>query len=366
MSMFSVPTEESFPAHMDTESSQAVFRTRAVASAGLICVALYGIGLVQHPLLLTGIAVYFVASLLWQQWTQSDEVGPEWRQWAALVFDQVAIGVLFALGGRDCLLFLWSGPLASIGHGVRFGRRRGMISAFLGGACMTLAALLSPEWRDSPELAAGLILMSVLTPVYVVQLVNYVKRARDHAEARAQEYERQSRLDLLTGLLNRRGLINVMRSLRDEDPTQALALAFVDLDGFKAVNDELGHAVGDQVLKQVAQRLRSAVSDEHPVIRMGGDEFAVLITHDMDDNALDSLGTVLCRTVRSVHPPERPDLRVHASIGIWRFRADEDFNRVLRSADALMYESKRKGRDGFELGGAEGLNPTPDVLEQAA
>ncbi len=341
------------PLHLDTERGQAVFRTRSVAVAALMCVTLYAAGVVTRSPFVLGVLAYLGIALGWQCWVKRAPVAPAGRHHAALGLDQLVIALLVWLGGLECVIFLWSGPLASIGHGVRFGQRAGVLSASVGGLAMAVATLASPEWRAMPYLASGIVLMAVVMPIYVVLLVRYISQARDGAEARALELERQSRLDPLTGLLNRFGLHAVMNELHLHDPQHPVALAFVDLDGFKAVNDELGHAAGDLVLCEVADRMRAAVGTEGHVIRLGGDEFAVLHTGPQDRFTLERLGERLCQAVRRVHPRQRPDLQVQASIGICSGKASDPLDALLRQADALMYQSKRRGPDGYLWGSAD-------------
>lgn len=338
---------------LDTEQGQAVFRTRAVAMAASMCLAAFALGWVTRGPFVCGAFAYLLLAMGWQRWVERQPDGSRERRFAALAMDQTMIALLVWLGGPDCLLFLWTGPLASIGHGVRFGEKAGHASAALGGSALALAMLTSAEWRAQPILATGIVLMAVIMPIYVVLLASRLAHARDGAEARAHELERQTRIDPLTGLLNRSGLQAVLQDWRRHDPDRPLALAFVDLDGFKAVNDELGHAEGDLVLCQVADRLRRAVGPSDHVIRLGGDEFAVVHSGDLLPHTLDSLGQRLCQAVRRAHPRQRADLQVRASVGIWSGHASEDLHTMLMRADELMYQSKRRGPDGFVRGGLD-------------
>lgn len=350
MTLQSPGRQPTSPLRLDTERGQAVFRTRSVAVATLMCIGLYGLGFVTRGPFVVGVLAYLGAAIGWQMWVEHAPVAPRGRHEAALGLDQLMIALLVWLGGLECVIFLWSAPLASIGHGVRFGQRAGFFSAGLGGVAMAVATLTSPDWRAMPHLAAGVVLMAVVMPIYVVLLVRYLSRARDGAEARALELERRTRIDPLTGLLNRCGLQAVLDELRIHDPRHPIAVAFMDLDGFKAVNDELGHAAGDRVLCEVADHLRAVVGPDDHVIRLGGDEFAILHTGAQDPLTLDDLGEVLCRAVRRAHPRQRPDLQVHASVGICSGLAEDPLSALLQQADALMYQSKRRGPDGFVRG----------------
>lgn len=167
-----------------------------------------------------------------------------------------------------------------------------------------------------------------------------------------QELEHRALHDELTGLANRKlleerleaGLSAAARSGRP------LSLVFVDLDGFKTINDELGHRVGDEVLAQVATRLRSVARAGDPVARYGGDEFVVVC-----ENADSEAGAIIAERFRQeIRKPlggVSPRYAVAASIGVATWHAVDatsatpDADAMLRAADEAMYESKRNGRD---------------------
>ena len=156
--------------------------------------------------------------------------------------------------------------------------------------------------------------------------------------------------DALTGLPNRSLLSERLAhamTRRKRHPGE-LALAVIDLDGFKAINDTYGHQVGDALLVLVAERLLSAVREEDTVARLGGDEFVVLYEQlpleDVDDVA-DALKGRLLDALRGSHTVQGLDLPVSASVGFVRSAPDELGFELLGRADAEMYAQKA-GRDG--------------------
>ena len=123
-----------------------------------------------------------------------------------------------------------------------------------------------------------------------------------------------------------------------------LALMFLDLDGFKAINDSMGHAVGDQVLTEVAQRLRSCSGEAAFVARLGGDEFVVLLDDVRDQDQVDDLRLSIMRSVTAPYVVAGESLRVSASIGIALYPKDaEDKDILLRHVDLAMYAAKAEG-----------------------
>ncbi len=161
--------------------------------------------------------------------------------------------------------------------------------------------------------------------------------------------------DSLTGLPNRiffrERLAAALAQARRHE--RRLALLMMDLDGFKQVNDTLGHAAGDQLLAQVGQRLSSLVRQEDLVARMGGDEFVVLLTEIRE---AEDAGLVARRIVESLKRPFSLDgevVRVGVSIGIALFPEEgQDADTLLRHADMAMYQVKESRSGGYRLYGS--------------
>ncbi|MBN8480220.1 MAG: EAL domain-containing protein [Xanthomonadales bacterium] len=172
---------------------------------------------------------------------------------------------------------------------------------------------------------------------------------RERVEARLMH---QALHDVLTGLPNRALLLDRLDSAlaryRD-DPSQSFAVLFLDLDRFKVVNDSVGHLVGDELLKQVAQRLASA-SGADLVARLGGDEFAVLIENLPDTSRATAVAEKLLATL--IEPVRVGDKEMFTSASIGIAHADAHYTRaeeLLRDADAAMYRAKAHGRQRHEV-----------------
>ncbi len=137
---------------------------------------------------------------------------------------------------------------------------------------------------------------------------------------------------------------------RAEREGQSLAVLFMDLDRFKHINDSLGHAVGDQLLQEVASRLRQALRKEDTVARMGGDEFIILVEHLHGEQDAAQLAGKLLQTLASPYMIGGHELYITTSIGISLYPHDGiSAEALVSNADAAMYRAKHEGRDTYQF-----------------
>ncbi|MEA2791070.1 MAG: hypothetical protein QOG73_3476 [Acetobacteraceae bacterium] len=173
-------------------------------------------------------------------------------------------------------------------------------------------------------------------------------------EAVQQEMAHQARTDPLTGLLNRRAFMEEIRRhiARLDREAETGTLMYVDLDGFKVVNDRLGHATGDKVLVHLADMLRKLVRPSDLIARLGGDEFAIWLS-GADHMTAAERADHLCRNAKIELPALMPEAVAHlgVSIGIARRRpgSKEPLEDLTRRADMAMYEVKRGGRGHWRV-----------------
>jgi diguanylate cyclase (GGDEF)-like protein/PAS domain S-box-containing protein len=169
------------------------------------------------------------------------------------------------------------------------------------------------------------------------------------------QIERQANYDALTGLANR-SMLNARLHHAIEEARRdggQIAVAFIDLDQFKFINDTFGHELGDRLLQTMADRLRASVRGADLVARQGGDEFVLLLT----GYRAGDLAGLIQRVHAAVAQPWKAggrEFHVSSSIGVSVYPADGDSADVLlRNADAAMYKAKENGRNGFQFFTAE-------------
>lgn len=168
---------------------------------------------------------------------------------------------------------------------------------------------------------------------------------RKDAEITIQKLAHQ---DPVTGLPNRTLLYDRLQLAihRAERDDQGVAILFLDLDRFKTINDTLGHAVGDALLRQVGNRLLGCVRLSDTVARLGGDEFVVLISSLESDHALGSVVMKILEQLSEPYRVENNDVYTTASIGIALYPRDgDDAEGLLKNADMAMYQAKEAGRN---------------------
>jgi diguanylate cyclase (GGDEF)-like protein/PAS domain S-box-containing protein len=186
------------------------------------------------------------------------------------------------------------------------------------------------------------------------RISHYVGVLSDITEARnyREQLEHQANHDTLTSLPNR----SLLRDRLDQAIAHAnrqrklLAVAFIDLDNFKVINDSLGHSAGDHLLKVTAERLRACLREDDTVARHGGDEFVLLLN---DQGSREAVARAVSRVIERLAQPltvEGQEVTNTCSIGVTLYPDDgDDAGVLLRNADAAMYRAKAQGKNSFQF-----------------
>jgi diguanylate cyclase (GGDEF)-like protein/PAS domain S-box-containing protein len=201
----------------------------------------------------------------------------------------------------------------------------------------TASLVIFRPWRHRPlvgHLAAARRLRSTLALAFLAQ------RARDRLTSAA-------RTDALTGLDNRSVAFDCLEAEVANGPTGVL---YVDLDGFKAINDSNGHGVGDVLLAEVARVLRGAIGDGEVVARIGGDEFLVVVPDDPSVEQLTALADDIVKSLCQPMVANGLPVEIGATVGVARFPDHgHDPDAVVEAADRALYRAKRAGGRGWAV-----------------
>jgi diguanylate cyclase (GGDEF)-like protein len=258
----------------------------------------------------------------------------------ALWVDIVCVSVCVANDPYDIPPSLLAFIVVVLGNGMRYGMRffaEALWGSLAGGALAMAVRYIHLQNVLSPG-TVFLSLFGAIIVVYAYILMGRVERARRRSED-------VSRTDALTGLLNRRGLFEAGdRLLRGKRDGRALVVMFADLDNFKAVNDAHGHAVGDRVLREIAELVKSSVRPEDLVARYGGDEFVLLLPDTTLDEA-DGVANRVQTLVRGWSQERSYGCGVSVGLGAVP-EAERDLLQVLEGVDRILYSSKSLRRQG--------------------
>ncbi|WP_127478222.1 diguanylate cyclase domain-containing protein [Sulfurivermis fontis] len=185
-------------------------------------------------------------------------------------------------------------------------------------------------------------------------ITHFVAVKEDITERKAQEefIWRQAHFDGLTGLPNRELFAKRLeQALNQTDLSEAQAgLLYIDLDGFKQVNDSFGHAAGDTLLREVARRLLTCVRDSDTVARLGGDEFAMVLAQVHGVSGAQVVAQKVLQVLMQPFQLQEQSVTLSASVGIVFYPDDgATADELLRRADAAMYRAKEAGRNGYRF-----------------
>jgi diguanylate cyclase (GGDEF)-like protein len=211
--------------------------------------------------------------------------------------------------------------------------------------------------------AAGLLIAAIAFVLHrLYTLARHLDRRR--AAARSQAVE-----DSLTGVASRLGFNEALQAqlIEGREKRRRAALVLLDLDGFKVVNDRLGHLAGDHLLREIAARIKAYAHPDDLVARLGGDEFAIIRRVRAEPGPLEEFAHDLVHLLSAPCHIDGRKASVTVSLGVARIPDDADeADALLRAADAALYRAKARGGSGFELADAVLKRPVGPVSRPAA
>ena len=288
----------------------------------------------------------------------------------AVASSGAALWIAFRLQQRSShVLVLRSGAAVIMGCAIAGMHYTGMAAAQfpLGSICGAARFGVDAHWLS---VLVTLVTVGVLAIALIISVLD--RRHESHAYALSESLSEANRKlrhmalhDPLTGLPNRALLEDRIEQARQSAmrTKASFSVLFMDLDGFKAINDAHGHRVGDLLLIAVAQRMAACIRPEDTVARLGGDEFVVFaVTGEPEE-----IATLAARIVTAIADPftiQGFDLRLSVSIGIAVYPMDgDDSHTLLTNADAAMYHRKESGRNGYSFFDASMAVNADDYLQ---
>lgn len=263
---------------------------------------------------------------------------------------QCAIGMI--IGGAYAAMVFFVLSWVIVGNGIRFGYQYLIISSAMSVVACFVGMHYSAYWSENAIFLYGVMLTNVVVPAYIYGLLRRIEKTTRQLELYAGQMKDAAFHDALTGLANR-GLLqeNIDKALqRARRGNEQLAVVFFDLDGFKKVNDTLGHEVGDILLKQVADIARNRVRSNDTVARLGGDEFVVLLEGLANEQGAVLVANDILSLIQGITQVNGHPVKVGGSFGIAMFdpkvatSASIATKDLLRWADEAMYLAKRAGK----------------------
>ncbi len=264
---------------------------------------------------------------------------PEYLFMGAWAFAQLMIAIAVGLtGGPRSLFSAWLAiPIATLG--ARF-ERRGVVAGVVWTLLLLVAATVGVDAHAVATNPERLVVPTTLVLGVAILSLGLMRSDVEHRAATS--------IDVLTGLLNRHALARHAEELLEQTRVTQLPLALLiaDVDGFKRINDEHGHLVGDAVLREVAKTLHASLRSLDHVFRYGGDEFVVLLPATEADEA----GRVAERLRAAVAAARPHELPLTISVGVGTACAEtRDLDDLVRTADRALYRAKDLGRDRVAL-----------------
>ena len=196
--------------------------------------------------------------------------------------------------------------------------------------------------------------MTLAIETYHNALVTDVQEELNDAHDEKAALSEQVRTDSLTGLFTRDyGIAVLERCLSQADEKRQLCLIMADIDFFKSVNDTYGHLAGDEVLRQTANLLTSAVRDLDTVSRFGGEEFLIVLRQSTAETALKVAERIRELVSKTVTRFEEHNIKTTISQGVAVVESESDIMQLLNKADMALYKAKQQGRDCIVMSGAD-------------
>jgi diguanylate cyclase (GGDEF)-like protein len=333
------------------EISQAIVRI-LICSLGLFSVSLIYIFDTITPLVFYIIGIYFIFSLYWWFHVKHQTGDFPFRRRLIALSDLGLVSICMHFSAEWGVIYFFAYLWIIVGNGMRFGSRAIIESTAIGIFYFSVTIINTQYWIENSNVAIGLMVGLVLLPLYYLILIQRLTKVSNKLAEELSKANYAATHDALTGLTNRSYFYQRLKDKVNEAKryNEKFIVMYIDLDGFKKINDTWGHHRGDMVLQAVSERFKTILRISDVVGRLGGDEFSLLL-HSVDNDF--DVNKFSQKVIDIVSEPiiiEGQSLQVTASIGVSLFPDDEEnAEQLINSADESMYASKRNGKNKFTL-----------------
>ncbi|BET25502.1 diguanylate cyclase (GGDEF)-like protein [Limnobacter thiooxidans] len=334
----------SFKQVLDLADSTARAQQRMVFSGLSFLIVLFlapGGAISGDPVMLSWmvlLTVHFSAAML-QAWLISrQEVHWEKIELPSYLLDLPLIGMGLAVAGEYLAVFSPLLAVVALVRGIRYGPCMLASHTAVAVVIVLLLSWFVPFWGGYDILVMANLFLLLILPVQFYGVSVKI-------QASSKLLRQENLTDPLTRSLNRKALeAAVWRVLNTREP---FVISFLDLDNFKMVNDTMGHATGDKLLRRLCAKLSLRLRVEDKVYRVSGDEFVVLSVGAVRQELAESLGQRIQAAIAEVVQYTCPELPVSASVGVIVVNTFEDVSleQLLLAADRLMYQAKKAGKN---------------------
>jgi diguanylate cyclase (GGDEF)-like protein len=337
----------------NTEQGQA--RTRLICTfAGLCGFGILGI-FAELPAGIVGTAIVFPLYAIGYAFAVRRRPAPtRARRALALLADNLAASYIASFGGGFAA-YVGFNFLTTVGWGLRFGRHYLFAATAIAIAGMAWNLAASPYWQENLLFGGSIIFGLVAGAINAAILLERIAAGNRRLAEKVDEIAALAWRDQLTRLPNR---LHFQERLSQALAAAArkhgeVALLLFDIDGFKSVNDSLGHEAGDRLLQEIARRVGRRVRQSDTFARFGGDEFVVLMELNRGTSDAVRVAESIIRVIGGIDLFANAGIRVGASVGIvsWMPLPGEQPNsdELLKQADRAMYEAKRAGKGCYRF-----------------
>jgi len=306
----------------------------------------------QQTLALNAVFAYFAFSCIYCYYIYKAQKPTVVRRYFIIVLDNILISYCiysFGVAGAAFYpLYLW----VSIENGFRFGPTFLSFSSIVSVLGFTVAVLMNAAWLKQIEIAIGLSVGMLILPLFFLILLNQLNNANRLLQKKMDEIEFLATHDVLTGLPNRIFLEHHLSNTLKKAKTNGheVALFFIDINGFKHVNDTLGHDVGDQYIKQFAQKLGYCLRSTDLLARLSADSFMMVLESKQPDSYAAQIANRMIDQVSGRYNLGGFEIYGTFSAGIAVFPHDgEKVSELIKNADTALHYAKKRGKPSYQF-----------------